>query len=141
MSVSKKVMDRINFMLCCNMAGGEKLNPLVMRQSRKPKYFQDQWVPLPRYFNKKSCIVDPIFDRDRECNGRKLFYSWEISSTTLTIHPYYIRIVLVCAHTIPTVRPINHVNIRKFESIYWSHLMNWNECVSREERVDSYENT
>ena len=47
----KSSKERLNVLLCCNTHGSEKLTPIVMEKSKKPRYFQNTKVFLYKYYD------------------------------------------------------------------------------------------
>lgn len=59
----KHSKQRITVFLCTNMDGSEKLEPLVIGKSRKPRCFKNvRSLPLNYTFNKKSWMTGNIFE-------------------------------------------------------------------------------
>ena len=58
----KKGKDRISVLICCNSTGSEKLKPLVIGQSLKPRCFRNQnHLPVIYRNNKTSWMTEKIF--------------------------------------------------------------------------------
>jgi len=60
----KRAKDRITIMLCANMSGSEKIKPLVIGYSAKPRCFAHvRSLPVDYYFNKKAWMTASIYEK------------------------------------------------------------------------------
>lgn len=79
-SGGKKSKDRVTVLLCANMSGSEKLTPLVIGKSLKPRCFKNiKSLPVEYCANRCSWMTSKIFEEwllkfDRRCKlqGRKI---------------------------------------------------------------------
>ena len=130
-SGEKKAMDRISVMLCCNMAGSNKLTPLVIGHSRKPRCFRGQRVPLPWESNNKAWMTAAIFrDWIRKIDGEMGMQQKKIVLllNNRSAHPHdipldNIRLVFLPANTTSLIQPLDRGIIRNFKSLYRSQLL------------------
>lgn len=61
--IGKYGKERVTLMLCSNMTGTEKLKPLLIGKSKKPRCFKNiKTLPVDYYFNRKSWMNSFIFE-------------------------------------------------------------------------------
>ena len=59
---SKVPKERITLLLACNMDGSEKLEPLVIGESKKPRYFKNvKRLPISYEANKNAWMTSDIW--------------------------------------------------------------------------------
>ncbi|XP_019624404.1 PREDICTED: tigger transposable element-derived protein 6-like [Branchiostoma belcheri] len=130
-SGSKKAMDRISVMFCCNMTGTDKLTPLVIGHSRNPRCFRGQRVPLPWESNKKAWMTAAIFREwvrkiDVEMGRRRKKIVLLLDNCTA--HPHdipleNIRLVFLPANTTSLIQPLDQGIIRNFKGLYRAQML------------------
>ena len=134
---TKKYKDRVSIGLCANADGSEKLMPVLIHKSKKPRSFNNGFNPdmfLEYYFNKKAWMTSVIFvqfveklERKMRRAKRKIILLVD-NAPSHSVHGldlHYVRVEFLPPNTTSEIQPMDTGIIRNFKVHYKRHLMKY----------------
>jgi len=134
-SGGKHSKERVTLLLRANMSGTEKLRPLLIGKSKKPRCFkQVKLLPLDYYANKKSWMTSAIFnlwlmklDKKMDSKKRKiLLFIDNCTAHNLTSTFNAIKVQFLPPNTTSVLQPLDQGIINNFKIFYRKEMVKKN---------------
>jgi len=131
-SGGKHSKERVTLLLGANMSGTEKLRPLLIGKSKKPRCFkQVKSLPLDYYANKKSWMTSEIFnlwlmklDKKMVSEKRKiLLFIDNCTAHNLTSTFNAIKVQFLPPNTTSVLQPLDQGIINNFKIFYRKEMV------------------
>ena len=128
----KRSKERITVMLCSNMDGSEKIQPLVIGKFQNPRCFRGiRTLPVKYYANKKAWMTTEIyenwllsFDRKMKQQNRKvLLFVDNCSAHTTSLNLEAVKVQKLPANTTSKLQPMDQGIIQNLKVHYRKQLL------------------
>lgn len=129
-----KSKDRITVALCVNMDGSEKIEPLIIGKSAKPRCFKKNPIekyPVQYYSNKSAWMTESIFNHflmkfNLSMSGRNVILLIDNASSHKVSRQYAnINVRFLPPNMTSKIQPLDQGVIRSFKSRYRRQFVQW----------------
>jgi len=130
-SGGKQSKERITILLGSNMSGSEKIKPLIIGKSKKPRCFKGvKSFPLDYESNKKAWMTGDLFkswlvkfDQKMRLNQRNVLLFIDNCTAHCTINLKSVRIEFLPPNTTSKLQPMNQGIIQNFKTLYRKEII------------------
>ncbi|CAF4213616.1 unnamed protein product [Rotaria sordida] len=132
----KKSKDRISILFCCNSTGEEKLKPLVIGKSLKPRCFKNinvDKLPVHWYANKSAWMNTKIFDEwlldlnlsMKQQNRKIILFMDNAPCHPTDIELSHVKLQFFPPNTTSKLQPLDQGIIRSFKTYYRKQVVKY----------------